>query len=155
MKHTNHVHETLAPKRRHNLKPNLASPGLPVPTCQSASAVFPPLCQTPSKSSTSRPFRQGKKGSMTHHRTSPDTADNRVHNVQWTLVLDRPERSGDLEPAGSRALCALKKNTKVSWPSLSFFVRITGSSTSSGRWFWTDRSGAETLNLQVPGRYAP
>ena len=107
---------------------------LPVPTCQSASAVFPSLCQTPSKSSTSRPFRQGKRGSMTHHRTSPYTADNRVLNVQRTLVLDRPERSGDLEPAGSRAD---NRVHNVQW------------TLALDR---PERSG--DLEPQVPGRYA-
>ena len=29
---------------------------------------------------------------------APTEAKRRPHNVQWTLALDRPERSGDLEP---------------------------------------------------------
>ena len=47
-------------------------------------------------------------------------ADNRAHDVRGTSVLRRPERSGDLEPTGSRTLCVLKRKRRSLWPSLSF-----------------------------------
>lgn len=47
-------------------------------------------------------------------------AEDGVHDVQWTSVLHRPERSGDLEPMGSRDALLKKKNGSPSGEPLFF-----------------------------------
>ena len=49
-----------------------------------------PLCADRSEAETAR--GPGDLG------FAPTGAKRRPHEVQWTLALDRPERSGDLEP---------------------------------------------------------
>lgn len=52
-------------------------------------------------------------------------AEDGVHDVQWTSVLHRPERSGDLEPMGSRD-ALLKKRTAHHLVNRSFFLQKMG-----------------------------
>ena len=62
------------------------------------------------------------------------SADNRVHEVQWTSVLDRPERSGDFEPAVSalatrrdyqfRHACIRAKEVPVSFAPVQFYSPV-------------------------------